>query len=99
MQLLLETILEQTVRITCRVDNTQTIQAVEKGYSKKLRHLPRTQRVCIGSLHEAVNDEDLRTDLVHCPTLEQKADIFTKSMDANKFATAVSMIGMAPVPA
>ena len=36
MQLLLEAILEQHVRTTCRVDNTQTIQAVEKGYSKKL---------------------------------------------------------------
>ena len=94
MQMLLETLLQQHVHIKCMIDNTQTIQAVEKGYSKKLRHLPRTQRVCIGALHEAVTDKELRTRLVHCPTLEQKADIFTKSLDAAKFGAAVSMLGM-----
>ena len=74
----------------------QTIQSVEKGYSKKLRHLPRTQRVCLGVLHEAITNEDMRTHLGHCPTLEQKADIFTKSMDATKFSACVSMLGLGP---
>ena len=94
MQMLLEVLLQRHVRIRCLVDNMQTIQAVEKGYSKKMRHLPRTQRVCIGALHEAITDEELRTGLAHCSTLEQKADIFTKAMDAGKFAIAVSMLGM-----
>ena len=97
MQMLLETLLNQHVHIKCMIDNTQTIQAVEKGYSKKLRHLPRTQRVCIGALHEAITDKELRTRLAHCPTLEQKADIFTKSMDAAKYINAVSMLGMRSV--
>ena len=46
-QMLLDEVLPRRVEIACRVDNMQTIQAVTKGYSKKLRHLPRTQRVCL----------------------------------------------------
>lgn len=57
------------------------IQAVTKGYSKRLRHLPRTQRVCVGMLHEILNDKDLMVTLAHCLTVDMKADIFTKVLN------------------
>ena len=81
--------------VVCLIDNMQTIQAVTKGYSKKLRHLPRTQRICIGVLHEVITHPDHTTKLEHCPTAEMKADIFTKSMIGPKFEAAVSLLGLA----
>ena len=95
MQILLEIALQRRVLITCLIDNMQTIQAVTKGYSKKLRHLSRTQRICIGMLHEVINDPELSTQLEHCPTAVMKADIFTKALIGPKFETAVALIGLA----
>ena len=92
--MLLEDALQQKVPIKCQIDNTQTSQAVEKGYSKKLRHLPRTQRVCVGMLHEVINDKELGVSLAHCPTDVMKADIFTKALIGPRYAAAVEMIGM-----
>ncbi len=77
----------------CKVDNVQTIQAVTKGYSKRLRHLPRTQRVCLGMLHEMLNDPELEMSLEHCPALQMKADLFTKALDRPKFRAAFGLIG------
>ena len=41
-------------------DNAASISAAMKGYSPSLRHLPRTQRTAIGSVHELFywNEED-----------------------------------------
>ena len=80
--------------IRCRVDNTQAISAVEKGYSKKLRPLPRTQRVCIGSLNELVSDPENHVCVEHCVTKEMKADIFTKAMAGPKYAELLELIGV-----
>ena len=59
LQSLLEEALAQTVPIRSLIDNMQTLQVVEKGYSKKLRHLPRTQRICLGVLKELVDDPEV----------------------------------------
>ena len=50
VQLLLQAMLQgQRVPIRCKIDNTQAIAAIKKGYSKKLRCLARTHRVNIGA--------------------------------------------------
>ena len=95
IQMLLQGALNSPVQIVCMIDNMQTIQVVTKGYSKKLRHLPRTQRICLGVLHEMISDPDMRMCMEHCPTLQQKADIFIKTLAAAKFAEARAMIGIA----
>ena len=86
--------MKQHVHVVCRIDNLQTIQCVAKGYSKKLRHLPRTQRICLGVLHEMLADPDMRVSMEHCPTLSMKADVFTKTLNGAKYRTALDMIGL-----
>ena len=75
--MLLEDALNRPVQIVCMIDNMQTIQVVTKGYGAKLRHLLRTQRFCLGVLHEMISNPDMHMCMEHCPTLKQKADIFT----------------------
>ena len=41
-----------------------------------------------------INDTELRVALEHCPTLANKADIFTKMLNSDKYASAVDMIGL-----
>jgi hypothetical protein len=80
--------------IRMKIDNMQAISAIKKGYSKKLRHIARTQRVCLGLLNELLNDPEIKMQIEHCPTLEMKGDLFTKALNAPKFAEALRMINM-----
>ena len=80
----------------CNVDNNQAITAVKKGYSKKLRQLPRTQRVAIGVLTECVNDKSMKIFVDHCPTDEMKGDMFTKALQAPSFEKQREAIGIVP---
>ena len=57
--------------------------AVKKGYSKRLRHWARTQRVSVGFIDELI--EDAVTVVL---SAEQKADIFTKALLAAPFSKA-----------
>ena len=54
----MERLLGRVLELECRVDNDQAITAIRKGYSKKLRALPRTQRVAVGVLNDCLQDAD-----------------------------------------
>ena len=82
------------VRTCCQVDNTQAIAAVERGYSKKLRHLQRTHRISIGVMHECITDPEMAITVKYCPTEEHKGDAFTKQLGTKQFAIGRSMMGM-----
>lgn len=94
IQLLFETLLGKQLPLQAFVDNTQCITAVEKGYSKKLRHLARTRRVSIGVLHELLEDEDASLTLEYCETSQMLADSFTKALPPASFAAAKMAMGM-----
>ena len=94
LQILFSHLLGRSLGIELNVDNTQAISAIEKGYSKKLRHLARTQRVCIGLLNELLHDPEIYLSIVHCPTDSMKADLFSKMLQRAKFTVALDMIGM-----
>jgi len=94
VQILLEHMLGKRLSIKMQIDNTQAISAIEKGYSKKLRHLARTQRVCIGLLNDLLRDPEVQFSVHHCATAEKKGDLFTKSLITQKFDQALSLIGM-----
>ncbi len=94
IQELFETLIGSKLWLMCKVDNTQALAAAKKGYSKRLRHLGRTQRVSLGFLNELIEDSDLKVRMDYASTLEQKADIFTKAMQPAAFAKARALISM-----
>ena len=94
IQILLEQMLGRRLQIKMKIDNSQAIAAIRKGYSKKLRHIARTQRVCIGLLNELLHDPEMMMSLEHCPTGDMKGDLFTKALNTQKFQVALEMIRM-----
>ena len=100
MQILLQRILQQPVDCEVMEDNAAAIVAVTKGYSPAMRHIPRTQRVSLGMLHEIFHDDpeqgEGRIDLIKANTDEHRGDAFTKELDPNKFQAAIEMIRMKP---
>ena len=83
-----------TIPIKCMIDNTQAISAIKSGYSKKLRHLARTHRVSIGTLHEILSDPRVNLDVEYAPSAEHRGDFFTKELGAAVFQAARERLGM-----
>ena len=90
---LLEQTLCRPVRLRCLQDNTQCLQAAETGYSAALRHLPRTERISVGVVHEISSDKDLH-GLVYQETSSHKGDMFTKRLDPSAFERALTLINL-----
>ena len=80
------------VDILALVDNTQAILAVERGYSKKLRHLERTHRCSIAVLNELWLNGDI--NIQYAQTDTHKGDGFTKALLPAKFVTARQLMGI-----
>ncbi len=51
-QMLWEVLLDRPVRLVVHEDNQPAIMAMRAGGNPKLRHLKRTQKVCLGWLRE-----------------------------------------------
>ena len=90
---LLEQALCRPVKLRCLDDNTQCLQAAETGYSAALRHLPRTERISIGVVHESFSDKD-RHELVYQEASSHKGDMFTKRLDPSAFERALTLINL-----
>ena len=91
-QMLWQHLLNRPIASRLHEDNESAIKIIRSGYSTALRHIVKTQRVSIASLHEHFSDP-LNT-LVYCPTLEQRADFLTKPLDRIKLHSALDMIGL-----
>ena len=89
---LLEQALCRPVRLRCSEDNTQCLQAAGTG-SAALRHLPRTERISVGVVHETFSDKD-RHELVYQETSSHKGDMFTKRLDPSAFERALTLINL-----
>jgi hypothetical protein len=98
MQILLQRILREPVDCEVMEDNAAAIVAITKGYSPAMRHIPRTQRVSLGMLHEVFHQEpeegEGRIGLKKASTDEHRGDAFTKELDPHKFHAAIDMIRM-----
>ena len=98
IQALVERILRTPVPMVVHEDNTSAITAVRKGYSPALRHLPRTQRICLGSLHEMFTEQSAddggrgNIELVHAETATHKGDMFTKDMPPKAYREKVALL-------
>ena len=93
MQELLETILGRQVELVCYQDNSAVIQIVAAGYSPKLRHLNKTFRINIGSIHEVFKEND-DCLLLYIKTAMQRADPFTKPLPVAKWPEALQQLNV-----
>ncbi|CAK0813605.1 unnamed protein product, partial [Prorocentrum cordatum] len=78
--------------IVVLVDNTQAIAAVERGYSKKLRHLERAHKCAISVVHELWKDGEIEVE--HRPTATHKGDGFTMALLPAKFIQARELMNI-----
>ena len=85
-------LLGRQIELKVYEDNMSTIEILRKGFSSKLGHLSRTHRISLAWTAEAIAQEFVT--LLHCPTAEQKGDLFTKALDKVKHYQALDSIGM-----
>ena len=99
LQMVISQLLGQPVPLVMFEDNSACIQSIVNGYSPNLRHLSRTLRISIGTLHELVTenpDAELygSVEIRQVETTKQKADVFTKSLPMGPFQTGLSMLSI-----
>ena len=94
MMELLEQSLGRPVQLRCLEDNTQCLQAAETGYSAVLRHLPRTERISVGVVHETFSEKSHQHELLYQETSSHKGDMFTKRLDPIAFERALTLINL-----
>ena len=87
-----EFVLGRPVELIILEDNQATITVLNKGYSPKLRHVQRTQKVNIGSVSEVLAEDAI--NMMYCPTEHQCGDIFTKGLAPHKWANALALLGL-----
>ena len=81
------------IELIGKVDNTQAIIVVHKGYSKKLKYFERTHKCSIGSVQELIESGQLCVD--YAPTLTRRGDGFTKCLNPPaKFFEARKMMSL-----
>ena len=85
-------LLNREVHLRVREDNEATAKIVVAGYSTRLRHLHRTQKIHVASLREQLNQPDIECMLVN--TLFQKADVFTKAVAGSLWENAMKILSI-----
>jgi hypothetical protein len=107
---ILDFLVMREVRIIGEQDNMASIQAITKGYSRKLSHLVKTQRTSIAALHEqyfgdeslveCVEDDNISIHrLRHISGERNTADIMTKPMDVSRHWYLMKKMGMSMLEA
>ena len=98
----MEVSLDRLVLLRALEDNTACISTVQRGYSPAMRHLQRHCKLSLGFTHEVFfpdkTDPDATfylSELVYCPTDEQKGDWMTKELTPVKFTAALELAGYA----
>ena len=89
-----DVLLQRKTQLRLMEDNQATIRILETGKCPTLRHVSRTQHVCVRWLHERVT-EDPQIHIQYCDTNVQAADIFTKQLsNAEKWTVALRLLSM-----
>jgi len=92
-----EKLLARPVELRVREDNQATITVVKKGYSPKLRHLIRRQKIHLGSMKEVIDKDTVTIEYIRSEL--QAADIFTKALAPMKWSNALRLLGVGAVSA
>ena len=105
---LMEELLGRSVRLFSEEDNTASLEAIAKGYSRKMAYLKKTSRVSLGALHEVYygseavdlegSDAQSINRLAHLSGSKMTADVFTKPVTHEVFWRLLKEAGLAAVP-
>ena len=82
----------RSVRYVLLQDNSGAVADIRKGYSRRMAHLPRHQRVSLGALHERLI-EDPEGALEQIASKRQLADLFTKPLGYDAFWSLALQVG------
>ena len=77
-------ILGRDIELYILEDNEATIKVARKGYSSKLRHALRHHKIDLGSVKEALVNNNIYTNF-------QAADMFTKAREPQKWDNALAL--------
>ena len=91
----MKTFFQKPVVLECLQDNSAVIAKVSAGYSPKLRHMSKTQRIELGSIYEVF--EEAGTVLLYIKTDKQRADPLTKNLQPMSWPEALKLMGITPV--
>ena len=97
LQSLWSAFLGRNIHAVYHEDNMSTITVVKTGFSIALRHMQKHQRVALSFVHEATSASSDAT-LRHCPTLLQKGDLLTKSLNRVSFERGLDLNGIVIKP-
>ena len=92
---LLESLNFRFERKEVRTDSSAAKDAVDKGYSIKLRYLAKFEKLNIAEVHELMNKLNLQLALEGTNTM--LADLGTKDKGGNFFADNASSLGITPI--
>ena len=87
-----EAVLGRHKGLSIKEDNQATIKIARRGYSAKLRHINRTQKVDLSSIKERLEEKD--TEIEYIDTNEQIADFMTKAVPPQKWPKALSLMNL-----
>ena len=93
---LLERILGFPVDSLLMEDNYACITVLESGYSPKLISMPRTHRISVAALSEAISNNLIKLQYVE--SRNQLADILTKALNRVLFLELRTRLGILPPP-
>ena len=79
------------IRLEIYEDNAAVLAIISKGFSPKLRRLSKTHRIIVASTCDVINDShDVHASCID--TNSQKADIVTKGLPHQNYASSVGAI-------
>ena len=95
---IVDSVLQQVTTVDHYVDANACLQAVQRGFSKKMGYLRKHQRVNLGFLKDALTSQD-EVNLRKIGTDDMTADVLTKSLPVSKFQKHRAGLGVGALPA
>ena len=74
-----ETLFKQTLPFTLHSDSNSAIAAFKSGYSRKMRHLKKNQRVSVAFVADSM--DEIEGKVVREDSEHNNADLHTKALD------------------
>ena len=91
-QFLWETLLGRPIEVKLFEDNQATLKIIQSGYSAKLRHLGKSQRVDVAFVADCCSQCGVIP--LYIATDKQKGDFLTKGLAREKHCQALQLVGI-----